>query len=228
MESVNSFPQLCEEFSENPRATTRPALMNRISAGQDFRLRESEESGEYVWRWCDCAVRNADVSDQKELWLPWFPSQIVSYGERGHVKVVRCNNESSNINSNPRFHEVFVIVRQIHNGTAVPNQRSVRISEFLDTIYLLSQEEDKRPAVDLIINQIDDFLVEGGFDECDTAMRRANLLRFADAPIVSFLAITHAAKTHLPSRAGFYLRALDVMGSRRGEGNALRLLKKYQ
>lgn len=84
-------------------------------------------------------------------------------------------------------------------------------TDFLEKLYPFTHENDIERILDLIFDTIDELFLAGRFEIVDEMVRLFNFER-VDPPklintLTGILCITLAAKTKLPSRPDFYLKA---------------------
>ena len=119
----------------------------------------------------------------------------------------------------------------IDNGTTQRYPVHAKTADKLKTIYSLDRKDNtRRHGLDVIVDYLDDWLNEGGFDKCNALLLAAEPDQLSDPAIVTFLGITRAAK-NLPAMYGrgiFFRRAYRVMEQRRGKAGADQLLTKYR
>ena len=108
------------------------------------------------------------------------------------------------------------------------DSRMLRIHEFLNKLYLLSEAMEEHAASDEIFNFMDDSLLDEDFDTCNESLNQAEVEKVLPSSIVSFLMVTLRAKDKLPARAKFLQRALEALAQERGKENAEKLLGKYR
>jgi hypothetical protein len=104
---------------------------------------------------------------------------------------------------------------------------------FLFGIYRLTEESKDNPSLkddigDAIFDTIDRLLCDGKFSECDDLIASLDVNRIDTSAMRSFLVITSAAKSKLPSRRLLYSRIYDRMIEVKGEEKTKRTLKNLE
>lgn len=90
-------------------------------------------------------------------------------------------------------------------------------ADFLAQAKLLNDSDDEDAAIDYIFNEVDERMLEGDFDSCDRILNAANPNDFTTVNVLAFLTITLCAREKLPSREGYFNRALEVLQTRGNE-----------
>ena len=97
-------------------------------------------------------------------------------------------------------------------------------NEFLEEIYGLAKLTDRHLATDRIFDHMDRLLSDGEFRMCDEILRRLDISRISTSVMRSFLAITAAAASHLPSRKALFGTIKAAMSRIKGEELTVRLI----
>lgn len=99
-----------------------------------------------------------------------------------------------------------------------------RIEDFLDQVYSLIRINDTDSATDRIFDYVDRLLCDGQFVVCDEILRSVNVERLPTSLMRSFLSITAAAKSRLPSRGSLYRKIESKMVQLRGMEKTKRII----
>jgi hypothetical protein len=95
---------------------------------------------------------------------------------------------------------------------------------FLEEVYALARANRIDAAADRVFDHIDRLLCDGDFAAVDAIVARVDVARLPTSLMRSFLTITAAAKTHLPSRPGLYDTIKDEMTRLRGADATKRII----
>jgi hypothetical protein len=107
--------------------------------------------------------------------------------------------------------------------------RYVRIEEFLQTVYLLSDVGKTRTAIDQVFDYFNDLLgVPRRVDLCNRTLASVDIEAINPTLVVAFLSITLPVKGELWARPWFFAAAKRRLVNERGEDRASRLLDKYE
>jgi hypothetical protein len=80
---------------------------------------------------------------------------------------------------------------------------------WLPEVYALVEQGQQESAADIVFKNVDDLLSTAEFRRCDELLQMVDVKRLDINLMMSFLAITLAAKEELPSRAAL-LRRIDA------------------
>lgn len=95
----------------------------------------------------------------------------------------------------------------------------------MDLINQIARSPSIDDAIDLIFEEIDRLLKEGGFEECDTILFGVDPLAHPPSITLAFLTITHAAKSKLKYRERFFDITEHLFVFKYGEEYTQRLLQ---
>lgn len=70
--------------------------------------------------------------------------------------------------------------------TKVRDQQSIKITSFLESLYLLDEAAETRKAVEQVVSQIDDALNENCFDECAEILNMADVDKLSPPSLLLF------------------------------------------
>jgi len=116
---------------------------------------------------------------------------------------------------------------QIPMSELVSNGAQVRA--FLEQAYRLSRDEKIQDGIDLILGQIDEWLLAARFDLCEGALAQVDMSRLQADMVFSFVTSTLAAKHLLPKyRPRCLSEARKRLTQLRGEAFANQLLARYE
>ena len=95
----------------------------------------------------------------------------------------------------------------------------------MDLINQIARSPSIDDAIDLIFEEIDRLLKEGGFEECDTILFGVDPLAHPASITLAFLTITYAAKNKLKYREHLFNITESAFVLRYGERHTQRLLQ---
>jgi len=91
-------------------------------------------------------------------------------------------------------------------GAAEGTQVSHQDLGWLPDVYSLVDRREYETAGDLLFDKVDDLLSAGDLRRCDEMLQMVDVKRLDTNLMISFLAVTLAAKLELPSRAALVRR----------------------
>jgi hypothetical protein len=80
------------------------------------------------------------------------------------------------------------------------------IGECLETLYELCERPQPNPAIDFVLETMDELILAKDYDTCDRLLLRADVSRLSTHAMLTLLMETFRAKGVLPAREGFYQR----------------------
>lgn len=80
------------------------------------------------------------------------------------------------------------------------------IGECLDILYELCERTQPNPAIDFVLETVDELLLARDYNTCDRLLQRAEVDRLSIHAMLTLLMETFRAKGALPAREGFYQR----------------------
>ncbi|MCA9182226.1 MAG: hypothetical protein KDA51_12260 [Planctomycetales bacterium] len=124
-------------------------------------------------------------------------SQLMAEGVLvGTVTPLRAAAPMTEGLSNLQHEAVIQIVEMILRGVSQPQSSFA----WLPTVYSLVGQAREEEAADIVFEKIDDLLCAGQFRRCDELLQMVDVKRLDTKVMLSFLAITLAAKDKLPGR----------------------------
>lgn len=78
--------------------------------------------------------------------------------------------------------------------------------ECLDILYELCESPQPNPAIDFVLEIVDELIMAKHYDTCDRLLQRAEVHRLSTHAMLTLLMETYRAKSVLPAREGFYQR----------------------
>ena len=124
--------------------------------------------------------------------------------------------------------EIKIIIADDRTSGGVDYSDEGKIARFCDTVYLLSDADKVRQAIDVIFQTINKILNRCNFQLCDRILGEIDVQRLSSPLMVGFLSITLASKEFLVARPNFYARVHEKLTSERGLEATNRLLGKYK
>ena len=133
---------------------------------------------------------------------------------------------SCDVRPEPRFKVV-----QARGNDSLPHDvgRRQRIEDFLHTVYLLSDVENTRMAIDQVFDYFNGLLrAPRRLELCNGTLAAVDIEAINSTLMVAFLSITLPVKDELWARPGFFAAVKRKLVGERGEERASRLLDKYK